>query len=423
MDYLSSILFKIWMWFQLSEESQAILSSSRESKLPPNRWNHATAVLKNSIYLFGGRNSERIFADLWKLSLDTVSWEEILPSSKKPTALHDHSMVAWNNSLYVFGGGYLTFGPGCLWIFSTEKQHWRLVKVSNSSWPHGRRAHAATIHKDVMYVFGGYQDLRGPLNDLWLFDLHNEVWSQILTAGECPSPRQCHLFLVSGFNLYIHGGISNKKEFGDLWRLDLKIKKWRLLRQRGGPKKLHSHMGILADGFMFIFGGMKEGKYRGKSWKLKIDTLTWEKVVSPLMTPSDRASSSIHEVPKMYLPSVLEALHSPASFLQVPRIFSSLSSSVLQPRSTDRVPRVSSLPNALSSRLGIRRQSLVKRSTAEEEEDTHTFRKSLKTKESVYSLENNVNACDFKCFLLLGGVGEQECIRSSSSLSIWAALL
>ena len=141
------------------------------------------------------------------------------------------------------------------------------------------------------------------------------------------------------------------------------------------------------------------------------------------MTPSDRASSSIHEVPKMYLPSVLEALHSPASFLQVPRIFSSLSSSVLQPRSTDRVPRVSSLPNALSSRLGIRRQSLVKRSTAEEEEDTHTFRKSLKTKESVYSLENNVNACDFKCFLLLGGVGEQECIRSSSSLSIWAALL
>ena len=35
--------------------------------------------------------------------------------------------------------------------------------------PKGRRSHTATVFQDSMYIYGGYQDLKGSSPELWAF--------------------------------------------------------------------------------------------------------------------------------------------------------------------------------------------------------------------------------------------------------------
>lgn len=37
--------------------------------------------------------------------------------------------------------------------------------------PGGRRGHTAVIDHAIMYIYGGYIDLKGSSNELWMFDL------------------------------------------------------------------------------------------------------------------------------------------------------------------------------------------------------------------------------------------------------------
>ena len=41
--------------------------------------------------------------------------------------------------------------------------------------PLGRRGHTAVVYKNVMTIFGGYQDLKGSTSELWTFHLGNTI--------------------------------------------------------------------------------------------------------------------------------------------------------------------------------------------------------------------------------------------------------
>ena len=41
--------------------------------------------------------------------------------------------------------------------------------------PKGRRSHTATVFQDSMYIYGGYQDLKGSSPELWAFHFGEEV--------------------------------------------------------------------------------------------------------------------------------------------------------------------------------------------------------------------------------------------------------
>ena len=40
--------------------------------------------------------------------------------------------------------------------------------------PKGRRSHTATVFQDSMYIYGGYQDLKGSTSELWAFHFGKE---------------------------------------------------------------------------------------------------------------------------------------------------------------------------------------------------------------------------------------------------------
>ena len=87
------------------------------------------SIPQNKIYIFGGEvGYSSAETPLWQLNLDSLTW-------------------------YKFGS-VNTNSPG---ISSTQ--------------PTGRSGHSAVLFENALYIYGGYQQLKGSLSELWKFDL------------------------------------------------------------------------------------------------------------------------------------------------------------------------------------------------------------------------------------------------------------
>ena len=86
---------------------------------PPGRLLHSSVILENKMYVFGGIKSittitDNVLGDLWYLSIDSVlnnkasgrlSWKQLPPIAKSPSARFGHSALPINNTeTIVFGG-------------------------------------------------------------------------------------------------------------------------------------------------------------------------------------------------------------------------------------------------------------------------------------------------------------------------------
>ena len=51
-----------------------------------------------------------------------------------------------------------------------QKNEWKKFQAPKGVvTPKGRRSHTATVFQDSLYVYGGYQDLKGSTSELWAF--------------------------------------------------------------------------------------------------------------------------------------------------------------------------------------------------------------------------------------------------------------
>lgn len=105
-----------------------------------------------------------------------------------------------------------------------------------------------------MYVYGGYQDMRGSLGELWEFSFSKEQflvqhffpfqyrhcfqlfviieshsWKMIhggkakKSSDVVPPPRHSHTAVVFDQEMWVYGGMTDLAERSDFWRLDLGI--------------------------------------------------------------------------------------------------------------------------------------------------------------------------------------------------------
>ena len=87
--------------------------------------------------------------------------------------------------------------------------------------PRGRRGHTAVVWQDCMYIYGGYQDLRGSTGELWAFHLASRTWHLVSQGGaaDCPG-RHHHTALVHQASMWVFGGMSDLLERSDCWRFN-----------------------------------------------------------------------------------------------------------------------------------------------------------------------------------------------------------
>ena len=84
-----------------------------------------------------------------------------------------------------------------------------------------------------IYVFGGLNSDNTTMNDMWMYDLNQNTWTEIEQKGQVPKPRSGHSFNLYDGKIFMFGGlIEVTKESSELFSFDIETETWVLLKSK-----------------------------------------------------------------------------------------------------------------------------------------------------------------------------------------------
>jgi hypothetical protein len=149
------------------------------------------------------------------------------------------------NTMGIFGGlneGIAINVPGQntndyfnqTFIFNATTSTWTLVHNGDGG-PVARAFSCANYHEgnNKVYLFGGAVytstfDSFTFYNDIWSFDLSNNVWTQLFPTGTLPSVRGAHACSIVGNHMFVFSGGEFQFD-NDFWRYNINSNTWTLL--------------------------------------------------------------------------------------------------------------------------------------------------------------------------------------------------
>ncbi|XP_060082991.1 uncharacterized protein LOC132562268 [Ylistrum balloti] len=247
-----------------------------ETQKPEYRMGHTASYdpMVNCIYVYGGSKNLKWFHDVHMLDIDEWKWQQLKVSGKAPTRAY-HSATLYRNELWIFGGVYPRPDPqpdGCsndVHIFSPVMESWYTPIIKGDK-PIARSGHSATLMKDQLVVFGGW-DAPYVYNDLHILDLSMVEWSQPKVSGTPPNPRSWHASCaLTGNRILIHGGYDGNLALDDTHVFCLDSLTW--MRIRLDPKPIaraghqavclpYSHDNDDQDEVLVFGGGDNDGAF------------------------------------------------------------------------------------------------------------------------------------------------------------------
>ncbi|XP_073814212.1 F-box protein 42 [Musca autumnalis] len=204
------------------------------------RFSHSAVRHGNSMYVFGGgSSSDTTFNDLWRFDLSEMRWERPLSMGSYPSPKGSASMVCWREQLILFGGWrYPSLHPPyqqwCLFdelhYYDLATNRWSVALTMTS--PPPLAGHSASVHGDIMVIFGGYQIIDGVnsnSNETWCLDLVEHRWWQPTFLGTLRPPARYGQFqlVLDEKHLLVVGGCGGPNSvYSDAWLLDMSRDLW-----------------------------------------------------------------------------------------------------------------------------------------------------------------------------------------------------
>jgi hypothetical protein len=243
---------------------------------PSPRYNAATAVLGDTLYVFGGSVSPNALAfepsdELFALDLSTNVWSLVTSTGPSPAPRLFHAMAAdtATSSLFVYGGGDENAFTGPFFDdthrFDATTATWTELDADTSMIVDpGRiklgllaRPSAATPSDEAptLFAVGGHDDgSLGNRNDVLALDAASSSWRaarpgdtfQSPSQGQCdfpadfatidaqsPERRSAFAFaaLPSGNGFVVFGGDSDCGRLSDAWWFDATTEQWEPVRE------------------------------------------------------------------------------------------------------------------------------------------------------------------------------------------------
>ncbi|CAN2389110.1 Kelch motif [Pristimantis euphronides] len=258
---------------------------SRRTKAPCDRFKHAAVAYNGYVYVHGGRQ-DTVLGDFWRYSPALSRWEQLPSCRQAPDKLEGHSMVAHKGVLYVFGG-MVDFGANReytpLWTYSIDTRRWCEFKAreEQETRPTNRKGHSAVIYQSAMFVYGGYFDIEGAVEEFWVFYFDTQKWSQLSphTRGLGPGPRHGHACVSHNAAMFLFGGLKNMAEQNDFWRFDFRKHIWTIIKTSSGPPKSVGHGSVIHRGSLWIVGGGLPSRTPAHNlWKYHFASRSWKKI-------------------------------------------------------------------------------------------------------------------------------------------------
>jgi len=208
-----------------------------KGQAPCARANHTSVMVGNKMWVFGGRDHNHVYDDLFCFDRDEMKWRKIITKpGKTPKARAGHSMVEIENKLVVFGGYGQDHEPrNDVAVFDLKVQSWKTFRFKGTP-ARPRTGHsAAVIHETKMLIFGGgYLDK--VYNDLHVLDFSILSWSRPSDTGNVPTPRAGTSIATIADKLLFYGGGDESRSFKDIFVLDTKFFDTTLATQLPTPR-------------------------------------------------------------------------------------------------------------------------------------------------------------------------------------------
>lgn len=256
---------------------------------PPPRSSHAAAVHKGFMYIYGGEFSNpslsqyRHYRDLWRLSLDDMSWERI-DIRGGPSSRSGHRMCVVDHKLVVFGGffdtGFENKYLNDLHYIDLNADELKWAKVETSAVdivPSPRSGFQWIVSGTEVLLYGGYSRevdkkaknvshkgkkkggnaveesmvARGVVHsDAFKLSADKMKWEKVKRSGYGPSRRAGFSMVLHKRNVVVFGGVEDDETeedmeslfFNDMFALNLDRKKWfpmtlRRKKKKGGRRR------------------------------------------------------------------------------------------------------------------------------------------------------------------------------------------
>ena len=266
------------------------------SRSPAAREDHTWTVDQEGryAYLFGGRDDDKSFADLWRYDLETDVWKKLSPDGKRPSARFGHSAVwAEGIGMVVFAGQRGTDFFRDLWAYDPVQGQWSELP-SRGSAPKPRYGSCMIVAPDGRIQISHGFTSQGRFDDTRAYDLETKRWTDITPAGRRPGERCLHdCFTSSSGQMVLYGGQDNSSSaLGDLW-VSREDGSWkRAADPRAKARRLYAV--TEAGDYAYIFGGAGlGGRALDDLWRVDRETLKFKRVDVPGSSPSARFAGTL----------------------------------------------------------------------------------------------------------------------------------
>ena len=230
-------------------------------------------------YLFGGRDGDREYGDLWRYDLVRDKWKRLRPKGKAPTPRFGHNAV-WVDAhgVVVFAGQRGTDFFNDLWAFDPDRGKWRKLPTRGAA-PRKRYGSCLVVGPDDrLWVSHGFTNA-GRFDDTRAYNLKSERWAVLTPDGRVPGERCLHeCFTSATGELVLYGGQDDGAfALGDLWTMG-RDREWRHHDDpRPKPRRLY---GVTEAGdYAYVFGGAGEDDQPlADLWRVDRRTLEFERV-------------------------------------------------------------------------------------------------------------------------------------------------
>lgn len=170
----------------------------------------------------------------------TIASEDTIEKLNIPGSpyLEEHCAATCKEGILFFGGFNEGFFQNKLYLYDVDNKKVVVKHTGEGNCPSPRISSSCTMYLNDLYLFGG-QDQDGKfLNDMWIYSLDNNTWTQVPEKDHTenyytyPSGRSGQTMNVYNNQIYIFGGRTNKiMEVNELWTFDPKKKTFDLLQE------------------------------------------------------------------------------------------------------------------------------------------------------------------------------------------------
>jgi N-acetylneuraminic acid mutarotase len=281
------------------------------SSLNTARQDHAAAIIGDTVYVFGGTDGSSVVESMETLDASNVAagWTA-LDDTIMFTPRSKFSTVVVDNSIFAIGGHDGAALLDIVEYYDTTAGTW----TAGPSLPKAIAEHSSVLVGDMIYVFGGVDDV-GVVGEVYALDVTNlnAGWK---TMASMPTPRQWTTASYLDGKVYVVGGSTTLAESGQTAMLEIydpisntwcstavsdSIGEWCTRDPQSMLEPRVTHSAEIIDGMLYVVAGKQDGTGSIASVEAyDPETNTWISKRS-VPTARHRARSVLHNNQIIYI--------------------------------------------------------------------------------------------------------------------------